>query len=54
MQVADYNLLLDMDFEGLKFKGRLLIKLNAEQDVVLNSVGLDIFECEFREAQFFL
>ena len=42
MQVADYDLLLDIDFEGLKFKGRVLIKLNAEQDVVLNSVGLII------------
>ena len=42
MQVADYNLLLDIDFEGLKFKGRLLIKLNSEQEVVLNSVGLGI------------
>ena len=42
MQVANYNLLLDMDFEGLKFKGQVLITLNAEQDVVLNSVGLDI------------
>jgi len=42
VQVADYNLLLDIDFEGLKFKGRLLIKLNSEQEVVLNSVGLGI------------
>lgn len=42
MQVADYNLLLDIDFEGLSFKGRLLITLNAEQGVVLNSVGLEI------------
>ena len=42
MQVADYNLLLDIDFEGLKFKGRVIIKLNEKQDVVLNSVGLDI------------
>jgi tricorn protease interacting factor F2/3 len=42
VEVAEYDLLLDMDFEGLKFKGRLLINLNAEQDVVLNSVGLNI------------
>jgi tricorn protease interacting factor F2/3 len=42
VQVVDYNLLLNIDFDGLKFKGRLLIKLNSEQDVVLNSVGLDV------------
>ncbi len=42
MQVTEYDLLIDLDFEQLKFKGRLFIKLKTEQDVVLNSVGLDI------------
>ncbi len=42
MQVTCYDLFIDLDFYQLKFKGRLLITLRAEQDVVLNSVGLDI------------
>jgi tricorn protease interacting factor F2/3 len=42
VEIATYDLLLDLDFEGLKFNGRLLIKLKTEQDLILNSVGLDI------------
>jgi tricorn protease interacting factor F2/3 len=42
MKVESYDLFIDMDFEGLKFKGRLKINLRTEQDVILNSVGLDI------------
>jgi len=31
-----------MDFEKLRFNGKVRIRLQSEQDVVLNSVGLDI------------
>jgi tricorn protease interacting factor F2/3 len=42
VEVEAYDLLMDIDFEQLKFKGTLKIKLRAEQDVTLNSVGLEI------------
>lgn len=42
MQVAEYDLFIDLDFTHLKFKGKLLIKLRTEGDVILNSVGLAI------------
>ena len=43
MQVRSYDLLIDLDFENLKFNGRVLIELESEHDVVLNSTGLDAF-----------
>ncbi|HXZ89793.1 MAG TPA: M1 family metallopeptidase, partial [Candidatus Dormibacteraeota bacterium] len=42
MEVASYDLLMDIAFEQLKFKATLKIKLQSEQDVILNSVGLEI------------
>jgi tricorn protease interacting factor F2/3 len=42
VEIANYDLLLDLDFEGLKFNGRLLIRLKTEEDLILNSVGLNI------------
>lgn len=42
VQVANYDLFIDLDFEKLKFKGRLLIKLKTREDAVLNSAGLNI------------
>jgi tricorn protease interacting factor F2/3 len=33
---------MDIDFRKLRFSGRVRIQLRSEQDVVLNSVGLDI------------
>jgi tricorn protease interacting factor F2/3 len=42
MEVAAYDLFMDIDFEQLKFEGRLKIKLRTEQDVTLNSLGLEI------------
>jgi len=35
-------LFIDLDFQGLKFKGTLGVKLKTVRDVVLNSVGLEI------------
>lgn len=42
VQVAEYDLFIDLDFDQLKYKGRLLVKLRTEEDAVLNSVGLNI------------
>lgn len=42
MRVSNYDLFIDLDFNHLRFKGKLLIKLRTEEDVVLNSVGLQI------------
>jgi len=42
VQVAEYDLLIDLDFELLKFRGQLLAALKTEENVVLNAVGLNI------------
>jgi len=42
MHVSGYDLFLDMDFQRLKFYGRVLITLESEEDVTLNSKGLNI------------
>jgi len=42
MNVSSYDLFIDLDFQGLKFKGTLRAKLQTEEDVVLNSVALEI------------
>jgi tricorn protease interacting factor F2/3 len=42
LEVAYYDLFIDLDFQGLTYKGRLEVKLRASGDVVLNSVGLEI------------
>jgi len=42
MHVKSYDLFLDIDSKNLKFNGRVLIELESEDDVVLNSIGLDI------------
>ncbi len=42
MQVTNYDLAMDMDFQKLKFNATVRIKLSTEQNVVLNSVGLNI------------
>jgi len=42
MQVRSYDLFLDLDFQNLQFKGRVLIELESEGDVILNSIGLRI------------
>jgi len=44
MNVRSYDLFVDLDFRNLKFNGRVLIELQSEQDVVLDSVGLTILE----------
>jgi tricorn protease interacting factor F2/3 len=52
VQVISYDLFIDLDFDELKFKGRLLIKLKTEQDVVLNSVGLEILRVNSGKSDF--
>lgn len=42
MQVRSYDLFLDIDFNSLKFEGRVLVELESEGDVILNSLGLNI------------
>lgn len=52
MQVTDYELFMDLDFHKLQFKGRLFVNLKTEEDVVLNSVGLDIQRVIWDERNF--
>ncbi len=52
MQVRDYDLFIDLDFERLKFNGRVLISLTTEQDVILNSVGLEILRVSSGQRDF--
>jgi len=42
VQVGEYDLFIDLDFDRLEYSGRLLIRLQTEQNVVLNAVGLNI------------
>jgi tricorn protease interacting factor F2/3 len=42
VELVEYDLFIDLDFTRLKFRGKLLIRLRSEEDVVLNSVGLQI------------
>jgi len=42
MIVSNYDLFIDLDFQGLSFNGTLRIKLKTDQDIVLNAVALDI------------
>ena len=42
VQVTNYNLIMDVDFQQLKFTGTVSIRLQSEQDAVLNSAGLEI------------
>jgi tricorn protease interacting factor F2/3 len=48
--VSFYDLFIDLDFQGLRFKGVLNVKLKTDQDVVLNSVGLEIERVQHDEA----
>jgi tricorn protease interacting factor F2/3 len=42
VEVECYDLFLDVSFEDLRFDGKLLITLESEEDVSLNSVGLRV------------
>ena len=42
VQVTNYNLTMDIDFQKLRFGGTVRIQMQSEQDAVLNSVGLSI------------
>jgi len=42
LELSHYHLFIDLDFQGLKFKGILETRLKTDQQVTLNSVGLII------------
>ncbi|MFX0145938.1 MAG: M1 family metallopeptidase, partial [Candidatus Hodarchaeota archaeon] len=42
MRVKDYDLFLDINFKDLMYKGKVLIDLESEDNVILNSSGLQI------------
>jgi len=42
IDVSHYELFIDLDFQGLKFKGTLHVKLKTDLNVVFNAVALDI------------
>ncbi len=44
VRVKTYDLFLDLDFNGLTFKGRALIEIESERDVNLSSLGLNILK----------
>jgi tricorn protease interacting factor F2/3 len=52
LQVRSYDLFIDLEFERLKFEGRVLIALESETDVILNAVGLKINSVRGREKDF--
>ena len=51
LSVSYYDLFIDLDFQGLSFKGDLSVKLKTDQDVVLNSVGLEVERILREEAE---
>ena len=42
IDVSRYELFIDLDFQGLTFKGTLRVELKTDLNVVFNAVGLDI------------
>jgi tricorn protease interacting factor F2/3 len=42
MEVSHYDLFIDLDFQNLYYNGTLRVKLSAEQNVVLDAVGVNI------------
>jgi tricorn protease interacting factor F2/3 len=42
LDVSNYDLFIDIDFQALKFKGTLGVKLKTADEVILNSVGLEV------------
>lgn len=40
--MRSYCLFLDLDFQNFQLRGRVLIELESERDVILNSIGLRI------------
>ena len=44
MRVERYDLFLDIDFSNLKFLGKVLVAIDSEDDVLLNSKSLNILE----------
>lgn len=42
MQVRSYDLFLDLDYRNLRFEGKVLLELESEGNVTLNSLGLSI------------
>src|SRR5207249_9391533 len=46
LQIESYDLFLDVDFQNLRFDGKVKIRLESETDVKLNSVELEILEVD--------
>lgn len=49
MDIKSYDLFLDIDFQNLKFMGKLNVMIESEEDVVLNSVGLSVLKVNANE-----
>ncbi len=52
MRIRSYELFLDLDFKGLKFDGRVVVDLESEGDVALNSLGLEILQVTYNGKAF--
>jgi tricorn protease interacting factor F2/3 len=49
MQVKCYELFLDIDFENLQYRGRVVIELQSDKDIILNSLDLNILDIRANE-----
>jgi len=49
MQVRSYDSFLDLDFQNLQFRGRVLIELESERDVILGICRVEEVERFFEE-----
>ncbi len=52
MHVRSYDLFLDLDFKNLKFDGKVVIDIDSEKDIELNSLGLEIVDIRGNGRQF--
>ncbi len=50
--MRSYDLFLDLDFKNLKFDGKVVIDIDSEGDIELNSLGLEIVEIRGNGRQF--
>lgn len=49
MQVKCYELFLDIDFKNLQYRGRVVIELQSDKDIILNSLDLNILDIRANE-----
>jgi tricorn protease interacting factor F2/3 len=43
MQINSYDIFLDIDFKKFEYEGRVKIDLISKKDIILDAIGLDIF-----------